>query len=682
MVPERHFEGNEELLRPETLLQMADALVRYSTMAELSAEWTQRLHRLFPFELAGSCIHDASKNVMKLLIWEGDHSLRLPIELPVDGTIGGWVWKNQRPILFDDVQKETRFDASLRLLKELGVHSFCEVPLTTSQRRLGALWLANTNGYIYGEKDVQLLCRVADLVSLAMENVLMRAAVQHEKQRLETLLSVSSFLMTSLDAEKVMPAVSEFVQKTIQHDFASLSVYEEDNSLLRVHTLRPPGKSEAPGCETEELLKPGSDPSFLYGDAKIRDSKELLETGSTLYRGIVEQGIQSLCSIPLISRKGTLGVLHIGSHRPGAFVPQDLSFLRQVGAQIALALDNDSAYRQIEKLTRSSEGEKLYLQDEVRSVLNFEEIIGDSPSLRRVLAQVQTVAARDTTVLILGETGTGKELVARAIHRMSGRKGASFIKLNCAAIPTGLLESELFGHEKGAFTGAISQKVGRLELADKGTLFLDEIGEIPLELQPKLLRALQDQEFERLGGVRTIRVNIRLIAATNRDLPKAVAAGEFRSDLFYRLHVFPVRLPALRERGKDIPLLVHYFVQKFARRMNKHIVSIPSETMNALVRWGWPGNVRELENFIERSVILTDGTTLHAPLSELMSTHEGAFQDSTLENMEREHIVRVLRETSGVIAGVHGAAARLGLKRTTLQSRMQRMGINRTEYEN
>jgi len=300
---------------------------------------------------------------------------------------------------------------------------------------------------------------------------------------------------------------------------------------------------------------------------------------------MLKMGIRSSCAIPLITRKGKLGTLNLGSTRNYAFSPQDISFLTQVASQLANALDNARAYREIGDLTDKLKKEKLYLQDEVRSVLNFEEIIGESPVLKHVLSKVNTVAPLDATVLILGETGTGKELIARAIHRMSSRKDNSFIKLNCAAIPTGLLESELFGHEKGAFTGAVSAKIGRLELADKGTLFLDEIGDIPLDLQPKLLRVLQDQEFERLGGVRTIRVNIRLIAATNRDLAKSVAAREFRSDLYYRLHVFPLHMPPLRARGKDIELLVHYFVQKFSRRMKKNIETIPSETMGALMRW-------------------------------------------------------------------------------------------------
>jgi formate hydrogenlyase transcriptional activator len=319
----------------------------------------------------------------------------------------------------------------------------------------------------------------------------------------------------------------------------------------------------------------------------------------------------------------------------------------------------------------------------MRSQNNFGEVVGNSPALREVLQQVEIAAPSDATVLVLGETGTGKELIARAVHRLSSRREGNFIKLNCAAIPSGLLESELFGHEKGAFTGAVSQKIGRLELADKGTLFLDEIGEIAMELQPKLLRVLQDHEFERLGGVKTIRVNIRLIAATNRDLAQAVEERQFRSDLFYRLNVFPIRLPPLRERAGDIPMLVRYFVQKLARRMGKNIDSIPAELLREFEQWHWPGNVRELENFIERSIILTQGSVLFAPVAELRIdlAHAMRKSGSTLEDVEREYILRTLRESGGVIAGLRGAAARLGMKRTTLQSKMQRLGITRDEYE-
>jgi formate hydrogenlyase transcriptional activator len=320
--------------------------------------------------------------------------------------------------------------------------------------------------------------------------------------------------------------------------------------------------------------------------------------------------------------------------------------------------------------------EKLYLEQEIDTELGFEDIIGQSKVLKAMMENVGRVATSDATVLLLGETGTGKELVARAIHRLSLRAGNAFIKTNCAAIPSGLLESELFGYEKGAFTGALSRKIGRLELADNGTLFLDEIGEISLALQPKLLRVLQDREFERLGGTKTLKVNFRLIAATNRDLGESVRDGEFRSDLFYRLNVFPILLPPLRERRDDIPLLVEHFVQKISRRMNKSIKSIPTKTMDALVKWHWPGNVRELEHFIERSLILSTGSVLAVPLGELHPVAAEKIEDESLKGKEREHILQALRESHGKISGLRGAAVRLGLKRTTLQSKLKNLGIN------
>jgi formate hydrogenlyase transcriptional activator len=346
-----------------------------------------------------------------------------------------------------------------------------------------------------------------------------------------------------------------------------------------------------------------------------------------------------------------------------------------------VALENHRAAAEIDALKQRLAEEKKFLEGETRSEGHFAEIVGDSPALKKVLDQVATVAPSDATVLILGETGTGKELVARALHRLSRRKDGSFIKLNCAAIPTGLLESELFGHERGAFTGAISQKVGRMELAHGGTLFLDEVGEIPLELQPKLLRVLQDHEFERLGSNRTIKVNLRLIAATNRDLALDIAEHEFRSDLFYRLSVFPIRMPPLRERREDIPPLVRYFVRKFAQRMDRHIETVPKDTMRALSAWSWPGNIRELENFMERSVILSEGNALRVPLSELRSENRTMAQpDLSLSSAEREHILRILREAGGQLSGPDGAARRLGLKRTTLQSKMLRLKITRKDY--
>ena len=363
--------------------------------------------------------------------------------------------------------------------------------------------------------------------------------------------------------------------------------------------------------------------------------------------------------------------------RENAFSAEDVDFLAQVAAQAAIAIENAQAFREIERLKNKLAEEKLYLEDEIRSERNFGEVIGDSPTFRKALHQVETVAPTVATVLILGETGTGKELIARSVHELSSRRHRTFARLNCAAIPTGLLESELFGHEKGAFTGAINQRIGRFELADGGTLFLDEVGDIPLELQPKLLRALQEQEFERLGSTRTIKVDVRVIAATNRDLPRMVVDQQFRIDLYYRLNVFPLQVPPLRERTADIPMLVRYFAQKFSRRMNRHIETIPAATLSALAAYSWPGNVRELENLIERAVILTTGTSLEIPLSELRPGPALA-PSATLKSAERQHIRRVLDETGWQVAGPEGAAARLGMKRTTLQSRIKRLGIERS----
>jgi formate hydrogenlyase transcriptional activator len=355
----------------------------------------------------------------------------------------------------------------------------------------------------------------------------------------------------------------------------------------------------------------------------------------------------------------------------------DKKIIGITGASMDIALQWERANALRDAKDRLAQ-EKSYLESEIETELGFEEIIGQSAPLREVLKKARVVAPTDSTVLLLGESGTGKELVARAVHALSTRHERNFIKLNCAAVPSGLLESELFGHERGAFTGAVSQKIGRVELADKGTLFLDEIGELPLELQPKLLRLLQDREFERLGGVQTLRVDVRIISATNRDLQQEVAERKFREDLFYRLNVFPIQMPTLRERRSDIPILVHHFVRKHATRMGKHIEDIPSETVKVLENWNWPGNIRELENMIERMVILTNGPVLAAPPEELLAP-QGVPEDDFVE-MERDHLVRILRETNGVLAGPDGAAIRLGLKRTTLQSMLKRFGIEPREF--
>jgi formate hydrogenlyase transcriptional activator len=459
-------------------------------------------------------------------------------------------------------------------------------------------------------------------------------------------------------------------------------VVDGDSGLLRRHaTDFPLSKGSLPLDITGPVDNSPAGKAVMLGVPLIFTKEEIAAFGIEVTTYLIEEGIQSLCCIPLTTSKETLGTLNFGSTRRNAFQAEDLELFTQIAAQVAGALENERSYREIEQLKNRLAAEKQYLEGEIRTELNFDDIIGDSPALKKALDPIPIVADSDATVLVLGETGTGKELVARAIHRMSRRKERNFIKVNCAAIPTGLLESELFGHEKGAFTGAVTQKIGRMELADHGTLFLDEVGEIPLELQPKLLRVLQDHEFERLGGTRTIKVDLRLVAATNRDLNKDVAERQFRSDLFYRLNVFPVHMPSLRERRQDVPMLVRHFVRHYALRMDRHIETIPAETMNALTNWHWPGNVRELENFIERSVILSDDTVLRAPLAELeIEMLKGGSSDHTLDTAERQHILGVLRETGGLLSGPTGAAHRLGLKRTTLQSKMQRLHIAREDY--
>jgi formate hydrogenlyase transcriptional activator len=405
----------------------------------------------------------------------------------------------------------------------------------------------------------------------------------------------------------------------------------------------------------------------------------------------VREGLKSFCFLPLITRNRAIGTLVLARLQDYAFSQADMSFLNQVANQIALAVENALAYLEIRELKEQLSKEKLYLEDEIRAEMNFAQIIGSSASLRRVLKRVETVAPTDSTVLIYGETGTGKELIARAIHDLSPRRAKAFVKLNCAAIPTGLLESELFGHEKGSFTGAIAQRIGRFEVANGGTIFLDEIGEIPLELQTKLLRVLQEREFERLGSSHTLRTDARLIAATNRDLEAMVGEQRFRSDLFFRVNVFPVHVPPLRQREGDIPFLVRHFAQQFSGRMNKVIETIPSATMDALRRYHWPGNVRELQNVIERAVIISTGSVLDLDVADLQfpkatrpeerpatskSPTNAALHD-VLEETERRHILEALQQCNWVVAGPHGAAARLGMKRSTVQKRMHKLGIAR-----
>jgi PAS domain S-box-containing protein len=498
------------------------------------------------------------------------------------------------------------------------------------------------------------------------------------------MLQISKALMPGLDTRKLLAAVSASIAEVIPHDAATLGLYDGDNKCLLVQFLGTDGEARLGDLRLPLDNSPA-------GEAFSRREPVVLQQMGQPSRFAPEGtihltriGMQSGCWVPLIYRDEVIGTLNVSSRKEGAFTFRDAEMLADIADQVAITVNNAVAFNRLAESRDRLDQENQYLQEEINLENRFDDIVGDSAGLRQVLRQIETVAPTDATALIQGETGTGKELLARAIHRLSPRRDRTFIKLNCAAIPAGLLESELFGHEKGAFTGAIARKMGRLELANEGTLFLDEVGEMPLDLQPKLLRALQEREIERLGGTRPIRVNVRLIAATNRDLAKMVQEKEFRADLFYRLKVFPIFAPPLRERAKDIPVLVRHFVATHSRRMGKVIESIPPATMEALSRWKWPGNIRELENFLERAVILTRGPVLYAPLAEL----ETAVEEDDAEEMdnpllhaaEREHILRVLRSCKGMIGGADGAAARLGLKRTTLNSKLKKLGIDRREY--
>ena len=686
-----HEDLSHDRDRLRLLLEVSESIASHRDLDELLHDLSQRLPPIVPFDYINVILHDSAREVMRLHILAAPASstIRPGLELPVDESPGGLVWKTQQPLMVEDVALETRFPKLIPMLRENGVQSFCAVPLTTALRRLGAMGFGSFQKRTYQEAELNFMQQVAKQVAVAVDNVLHDESAQsaqrqltHERDRMRLLLEVNNAVVSHLGLDDLFPAVSACLRKVIKHDGSSLVLYEPETRQYRVQVLDfTKNTSFIEEGQADPQCKGPSGVAITTRKPAVFTAQELknMATESKVCERLLDEGVKSLCSIPLLAHDRVLGALNVGRRGEDAFVQDDIELLSQVAQQVAIAVENALAYRKITELKDKLAKEKLYLEEEIRTEQNFEEIIGESSRLKQVLKQVEIVAPTDSTVLIQGETGTGKELIARAIHNLSGRRERTFVKMNCAAIPTGLLESELFGHEKGAFTGAIASKVGRFELAHQGTLFLDEIGDIPLELQSKLLRVLQEQEFERLGSTKTIRVDIRLVAATNHDLAAMVADKQFRNDLYYRLNVFPIVSPPLRGRQEDIPQLVRYFAQKFARRMNKHIETIPTDTMTALSRYHWPGNVRELENLIERAVILSQGTELHVPLPELKATAiEGTSFVTTLEAAEREHIVRALQAAKWVIGGPSGAAVKLGMKRTTLQSRMQKLGISRS----
>jgi formate hydrogenlyase transcriptional activator len=620
-----------------------------------------------------------------------------------DGAAGDWpeaVWQaiseRERAFVLPALDQpsplpDQSFSEAIRFFRERGSQSLCLLPLSTALHRFGALCVGRKHPDAFSPNEVSLLSLISHYAALAIDDRLnfaqseqVRAQLEKERAKLRLILDLNNSLVSNLELREVIQSISPGIRKALRVDGVALFLPDREGQELQLCALDfPGGNSVARQDVPVSIHDSAAGQAFRSGKPWIGDIGQLQRAGLD-HRIASAAGVETLCMLPLLRGNRVLGVLCLVRTEKNAFNRPELEFLSQIAGQVAIAIDNAFAYRQITELKDKLTQEKLFLEDELRSEMNFQEIIGNSPVLRRVLRQVEAVAPTGSTVLIHGETGTGKELIARAVHNLSQRHANSFVKLNCAAIPTGLLESELFGHERGAFTGAISQRIGRFELANHGTIFLDEVGEIPLDLQPKLLRVLQEKEFERLGGSRTLRSNARLIAATNRDLQSMVDEQTFRSDLFYRLNVFPIHVPPLRERTGDIPFLVRHFAQHFAFNMSKQIDTIATETMNALVRYPWPGNIRELQNVIERAVILSKGPSLKVPLSDLKPrSPDGANGNgnghglATLEEVERRHILSVLQQTNWVFAGPNGAAARLGIKRPTLQFRMQKLGISR-----
>src|SRR6202045_4831081 len=667
----------------EAVVALSRSLAGRTDLRSLLAGVADSLRRIVGFDHIGLALHDPNGNAMQgYILSEPGNPVIADLRLPVDQDPAGWVWLNQRPLVITHLHVDTRWPEFVRRSRAFEISTLTLVPLTAGDSRLGAFGFASVAPYEPSPAELTFLERVANEFAVAVDAFLAKQKAVQERDRLRTLFDITNSLVSKLSPDELFPAISDQLSKVDGHDHAVLTLRKEETGTLDVcalHSTDPKllesvkGPFNPAGMPAQEVLDTGK-PVVAY-------DTDIDRYPNPVFRRFVELGLKSICSVPLILRdriRGTLALSRLANRN--AWSADDVEFLAQVANQIAIAVENALSYRELSEMKERLATEKLYLEDEIRIDHNMGNMVGGSAAFESVLKSIQIVAPTDSTVLILGETGTGKELVARAIHELSGRGKGTFVKVNCAAIPANLLESELFGHEKGSFTGAVAQRLGRFELAHGGPLFLDEIGEMPLELQPKLLRAIQDQEFERVGGTRTIRTNARLVAATNRDLKAMADENEFRADLYYRLHVFPLSAPPLRERREDIPLLTRYFVQKHAQRMGREVESIPTPAIDALTRYDWPGNIRELQNVLERSVILNHGNALQITMSDLGQTGSSVLSpraSNASHATERQAIIKALEDAKGQVGGPDGAAARLGMKRTTLQSRMRKLNIAR-----
>jgi formate hydrogenlyase transcriptional activator len=678
--------------RYRTLLEVSGAIASQPNLQAVLQSLRRLLSSVVAFDSVSLCLLSDNGNSVRLVAFDRSpdaHQVDIGTEVPHVGSAVGRAIDEQKPIYIHDLQAElSKIPQLASQVKFRTPHSAHIFPISISGKKLGALTFAAAQREQFSPDDMELMISVASHVAVALESAVATDAAQlyqrqlaHERDRLRLLLEINNQVVTQLDINELFRSASASIRKYFANDFTGFWLIDKQSNQLECAVLDfPCGKgflADIPGREVTDR-----DVEMMRArTAEIWSQEDIEKLRPAVVERLKAESITAMAVAPLGTPNGPLGLLGMGSKRPNTFGQEDLDILSQISAQISLALDNALAYGRLTASKNRLEDERLYLESEIRAEYNFEDLVGKSAALRKVLDQIEIVAPTGSTVLLHGETGTGKELIARAVHSLSPRRERTFVRLNCAAIPSGLVESELFGHEKGAFTGALMQKPGRFELADRGTLFLDEIGDISLELQPKLLRALQEQEFERLGSNKTIHVDVRLIAATHRDLSLMIRKNQFREDLFYRLNVFPIEIPPLRERREDIPLLVHYFVSRLSRRMQKRIKSIPKAAMDALTNAAWPGNVRELENFVERAVILTQGDDLNVPLAELKkSSGRNAAPVSTFEEAERQAIIEALKTASGKISGPGAAAERLGLKRTTLQNKMRRLNITKTDY--
>jgi formate hydrogenlyase transcriptional activator len=678
--------------RYRTLLEVSGAIASQPNLKAILHSLRRLLSSVVAFDSVSLSLLSDNGNSVRLIAFDRSseaYQVEIGTEVPHVGSAVGRALDEQKPIYIPDLETELSKIPQLGSQARLGTpHSAYVFPISISGKKLGALTFGIAQGEKFGPDDVELMTSVSSHVGVALESAIATDAAEtyqrqlaRERDRLRLLLEINNQVVTQLDVNELFRSASSSIRKCFANDFTGFWLIDKQSNQLECAVLDFPSSKGFLADIPARAVTDQEAEKMRTRAPKIWSQQEIEKLRPEVLERLKAESIAAMVVVPLGTSNGPLGLMSMGSKWPNSFGQEDLDIFSQVSAQISLALDNALAYGRLSASKNRLEDERLYLESEIRSEYNFEDLVGKSAALRKVLDQIEIVAPTGSTVLLHGETGTGKELVARAVHSLSPRRERTFVRLNCAAIPSGLVESELFGHEKGAFTGALMQKRGRFELADHGTLFLDEIGDISLELQPKLLRALQEKEFERLGSNKTIRVDVRLIAATHRDLSLMIRNNQFREDLFYRLNVFPIEIPPLRERREDIPLLVHYFVSRLSSRMQKRIKSIPKPAMNALSNAAWPGNVRELENFVERAVILTQGDELNVPLTELKkSSGRNVAPVSTFQEAERQAIIESLKAASGRVSGPGAAAERLGLKRTTLQNKMRRLNITKTDY--